>query len=75
MTATIRIQIPKYIKRIVFKRDNNRCVICGGTQNLTIDHVIPLSKGGSNNETNFMTLCSPCNREKGNQIYTQFIRI
>lgn len=74
MTATRRIQISKSINRLVFKRDKNRCVICGSTHNLTIDHVIPLSKGGSNNETNLMTLCSPCNRAKGNEIYTQFIR-
>lgn len=34
----------------------------------TIDHVIPSSKGGSNDETNLVLACSSCNCEKGDQI-------
>ena len=44
----------------------NRCLSCG-TQSrpLTADHVIPLSKGGSNTIENIQPLCGPCNARKG----------
>jgi hypothetical protein len=36
----------------VFKRDGNRCVYCGTVENLTIDHVLPKSRGGNNHWKN-----------------------
>ncbi len=36
----------------------------------TIDHVIPSSKGGSNDETNLVLACSDCNNEKGDELWT-----
>lgn len=51
----------------VFKRDNHQCVYCGSKRNLTIDHVLPKSKGGTNTWTNLVTCCSPCNRKKGDK--------
>lgn len=50
---------------IVYERDNNKCIQCGSTDNLTIDHIIPLVKGGSNNIKNLQTLCWSCNHKKG----------
>lgn len=51
----------------VMKRDRFQCVYCGepGTDvELEIDHIIPVSKGGSNNFSNLVTACRKCNRAK-----------
>lgn len=41
-----------------------RCCSCGGTDHLTIDHVIPTSRGGLNHPANLQPLCSACNSSK-----------
>jgi 5-methylcytosine-specific restriction endonuclease McrA len=46
---------------------NNRCVCCGSEEPLTIDHVKPLSKGGSNYIENIQPLCRSCNSSKGDK--------
>lgn len=53
--------------REVMIRDGNCCLCCGALDNLTIDHIIPLSKGGLDHPTNMQTLCQPCNLAKGQQ--------
>lgn len=45
-----------------------RCVKCGSRDNLTIDHVVPLSKGGRNRSKNLQVLCRNCNALKAAQI-------
>lgn len=49
----------------IFKRDNGACVYCGTTKNLTLDHVIPRSRGGKTDWTNLVTACKSCNSKKG----------
>ncbi len=51
----------------IFKRDGERCVYCGTTKNLTLDHVIPRSKGGTDSWENLVTACHSCNSKKGNR--------
>jgi len=51
----------------VFKRDNNECVYCTSKKDLTIDHVIPRSRGGKNTWDNLVTCCLKCNLKKGSQ--------
>ena len=55
-------------RQAVFKRDGFKCVFCGATDDLTLDHVIPRSKGGSSNPDNLQTLCRSCNTSKGNKL-------
>lgn len=65
---TMRMQFNKNSKKIfqrIVNRDGNACKICGTTNKLTVDHIIPLSKGGSNDDDNFQILCFSCNRKKG----------
>lgn len=49
----------------VFKRDNFECQYCGVDKDLTLDHLIPRSKGGKTNWTNLVTACKTCNTKKG----------
>lgn len=49
----------------VFARNDYRCVRCGSRSDLTVDHIIPVSRGGTNDDDNLQTLCRPCNSRKG----------
>lgn len=49
----------------VFARDDYRCVTCGTREDLTVDHIHPVSKGGTNDMENLRTLCRSCNSRKG----------
>lgn len=52
----------------VFKRDQFTCQYCNGRGGeLEVDHIIPVSKGGTNNIDNLVTACKACNRGKGRQ--------
>jgi 5-methylcytosine-specific restriction endonuclease McrA len=54
-------------RRAVFARDSWKCQYCGTTSHLTVDHVIPRSRGGPSDWENIVTSCAPCNRRKGNR--------
>ena len=47
-----------------FKRDSFECQYCGEDKNLTLDHLIPRSKGGKSTWTNLVTACTTCNAKK-----------
>ena len=49
----------------IYSRDGHKCLKCGSSNNLTLDHIRPVSKGGSNKFHNLQTLCEKCNNEKG----------
>lgn len=51
----------------VFKRDRFSCQYCGNNKNLTLDHVIPRSKGGKTSWGNLVTACRRCNTVKGDR--------
>lgn len=63
-----RTAIPRDVQREVWRRDQGRCIQCGSQERLEIDHMIPVSKGGSNTARNLQLLCEMCNRSKGNRI-------
>lgn len=48
----------------IYKRDGNQCIYCGSKKDLTLDHVIPKSKGGKNDWINLVTSCFKCNLKK-----------
>jgi hypothetical protein len=55
------------VRKHVFDRDGGKCQHCGATQDLELDHMIPLSRGGSNTEKNLQVLCASCIRSKDNR--------
>lgn len=69
------IQLNKYVvmpykklnlsKTNIFKRDKHTCVYCGSKEKLTLDHIMPKSRGGKNTWENLVTACFPCNHRKG----------
>jgi hypothetical protein len=59
-----RIRIPNSLKAAVIVRDGGRCRDCYSAVNLQIDHIVPLCKGGTSEESNLQTLCRRCNRRK-----------
>jgi len=53
----------KKIRSFIFNRDK-KCLKCGSESKLTIDHIIPISKGGENRLFNLQCLCKSCNSIK-----------
>lgn len=56
-----RKPISKTLRKKVFEKYNNRCFFCGNTDNLEIDHIIPVNQGGNSEENNLRVLCQSCN--------------
>ena len=58
----------RFTRREVFRRDNSTCLYCGKQpRDLTIDHVIPVSRGGEDSWLNCVTSCRACNHRKGSR--------
>ena len=68
------VRVPRMVqrkisRRALFARDGWRCVYCGTSSGrLTLDHVIPRSRGGGSVWENVVTSCAPCNLRKGNRL-------
>ena len=68
------VRVPRLVqrkisRRALFARDGWRCVYCGSTGGrLTLDHVIPRSRGGRTTWDNVVTACAPCNLSKGGRL-------
>ena len=60
-----KVFIPSNLRWDTWERDNFTCQHCGIRRHLSIDHIIPESKGGTLDLENLQTLCMPCNRKKG----------
>src|SRR5689334_18351286 len=57
---------PSWSRNGVLRRDGYRCGYCGSQQGVTVDHILPTSRGGKNTWTNTVASCDPCNQRKGN---------
>ncbi len=69
---TCYVKVPR--KRVeltranLFRRDNNRCQYCGTRKGpLTIDHIVPKTRGGKDTWENLVSACVKCNNKKGNR--------
>jgi 5-methylcytosine-specific restriction endonuclease McrA len=52
---------------VTYARDGRSCRYCGSDQRLSIDHLIPRSRGGSDRADNLVVACMPCNIRKKNR--------
>lgn len=60
----------KFSRRSIYKRDDFACQYCGkqpGTEELTIDHIVPRSRGGATKWDNIVLACVKCNNKKDNR--------
>jgi len=76
LTKYVRVPRDAHARRItrraVFARDRWTCQYCGTVRTtLTVDHVIPRSKGGRSSWDNIVASCAPCNRRKGDRLPAQ----
>lgn len=63
------IEVNMGARFVILERDKFTCQYCGRSApdvKLEIDHIIPVSKGGSNESTNLLTCCKECNIGKSN---------
>lgn len=63
-----RKSIPQIVKAKVFARCDFKCVYCSSEDNLQIDHIIPITKGGGDEIENLQILCKTCNVKKSNKL-------
>jgi len=63
-----RRKISGTVRNVVMERDQYRCVSCGSWEGLSLDHIHPLSKGGSDDPDNLQTMCRSCNSAKGARV-------
>lgn len=52
-------------RKRIMERDGHICLQCGSHINLTIDHIVPVVRGGGDEDSNLQTLCWSCNGRKG----------
>jgi 5-methylcytosine-specific restriction endonuclease McrA len=68
MTNSMNSRTKQEKKRKLVKRFGSRCMACGKTGWVTLDHIIPTSLGGDNSLRNLQLLCISCNEEKDDKV-------
>lgn len=63
-----RLPIAAEVRQLVYARDGYQCRHCRTSKDLSLDHIHPWSKGGSDEPDNLQTLCRPCNSRKGARV-------
>lgn len=72
--SRVHLQEVKFNRRNIFGRDHNACQYCGrkfSSSELSLDHVVPRSKGGSTSWGNLVCCCLKCNVRKGGRTPAQ----
>jgi CRISPR/Cas system Type II protein with McrA/HNH and RuvC-like nuclease domain len=64
---TFHSKVYRISRSKIYRRDGHECVYCGSKKTLTLDHVIPKSRGGKNTWENLVTSCFKCNLKKADR--------
>lgn len=72
ITSLRQPYVSQSVRRAVYLRDGFRCHYCGSDQRLTLDHKLPVSRGGGHTADNLVTCCKRCNSAKGTRDYSEF---
>jgi 5-methylcytosine-specific restriction endonuclease McrA len=60
------------LREMVLDRDGFACTYCGDPDDLCADHVVPLSRNGTNEESNLVACCRPCNSSKRDKLLSEW---
>lgn len=71
--ATSSLEVDVYIQSLYDDKDC-KCPYCSSKDNLSIDHINPLSRGGTHTEDNIELVCLPCNIQKGNKTKDEYMK-
>jgi len=58
----------------VYERSGHVCIYCGATTDLTLDHIVPLVRGGAHSEENLVVACRRCNSSKSDKPLVQWLQ-
>lgn len=72
LEATSSAEAKRKWKQSIKEHWNYECAYCGNKQDLTLDHIIPRSKGGADKITNVVCACKECNESKGQQFWSSW---
>lgn len=72
LEATSSSDAKRKWKESIKEHWNYECAYCGSDDNLTLDHITPRSKGGSDRITNIVCACRECNHDKGHQFWSEW---
>ncbi len=68
-------EMRKAIRERILARFNHQCSSCGSNENIHIDHIVPICRGGLDDESNKQVLCQTCNLSKGKGIdFSLFVK-
>jgi len=70
--ATSSSQATKLWKQLIKDHWGNKCAYCGSDINLTLDHITPKVKGGTDRVTNLICACESCNLDKGHTYWSEW---
>jgi hypothetical protein len=71
-----RKKIPQDVRLLVYARDNGICKICGkplSVNDFTVDHIVPLNRGGKDDVENLRCTCARCNKWKGDSLDEEMV--
>jgi predicted restriction endonuclease len=72
LEATTSSEARKKWRESIKEEWNYECAYCGSSENLTLDHITPRIKGGSDRITNIVCACNECNHSKGHQFWSDW---
>jgi len=72
LEATKSSEAKRKWRQSIKEKWNHQCAYCGSEENLTLDHIIPRSNGGSDRLTNVLCACKKCNNDKGHQFWSEW---